>query len=203
METVFSRADRALRACRSAGAATALALLAACSTTASRDSVYQHERFESTETHLRSLDAPTVQVCEAARRALLSQGYLIVQALREQVIARKSFQPDPEVHMELQFNVACAPDGRTGRSSLAFATAVQDRYTLKKAANSASLGVGALGSLSVPLTASDESMVKVGSETISSSAFYERFFVLVERFLSDADPEAVEAPAPSAPTTGQ
>lgn len=186
---------RPARRCRSALAACLLVALAACSSNPSRRSVYQHERFDSTETHARSFDAPTFQACEAARRALLSQGYVIVQALREQVIARKSFQPDPEVHMELQFNVVCAPDGRTGQSSLAFVTAVQDRYTLKKANSSASLGVGALGSLSVPLTSSDESLVKVGSETVSSGAFYERFFVLLERFLDDADPEAVEPAA--------
>jgi len=173
-------------------AAGVLILLAACQTQPTRKSVYQGERFESTETHVRSFDAPTWQACEAARRALLSQGYLITQAQRELVTARKSFQPDPEVHMELQFSVVCAPDGRTGRSSLAFVTATQDRYALKKANSSASLGVGVLGSVSVPLTGSDDSMVKVGSETISSGPFYNRFFALVDRFLGDADPEAVE-----------
>lgn len=192
MHTEFFPAGRLARGCRMAVALFATILIAACGTPAQRKSVYQHERFESTETHVRSLEAPTWQTCEAARRALLSQGYLITQALREQVIARKSFQPDPEIHMELQFNVVCAPDGRTGRSSLAFVTAVQDRYTLKKANSSASLGVGALGALSVPLPGSDDSMVKVGSETISSGPFYDRFFTLVERFLGDADPDAVE-----------
>lgn len=193
MHIEYPPAGRLARGCLAAAAAAALLLATACGTTGTaRKSVYQQERFDTTETHVRSLDAPVWQSCEAARRALLSQGYLITLAQREQVIARKSFQPDPEVHMELQFNVVCAPDGRTGRSSLAFVTAVQDRYTLKKAASSASLGVGALGSVSVPLTASDDSLVKVGSETISQHAFYERFFTLLERFLGDADPEAVE-----------
>ncbi|MEG1456591.1 MAG: DUF2242 domain-containing protein, partial [Comamonas sp.] len=60
----------------------------------------------------------------------------------------------------------------------------------KKSANSASLGVGALGSLSLPFAASNDSMVKVGSETIAVDAFYENFFDLVKRFLqSEALPE--------------
>lgn len=71
-----------------------------------------------------------------------------------------------------------------------FANALQDRYALKKTNNSASLGVGVLGSVSMPIGSSDDSMVKVASETVSSAKFYERFFTLVELFLP---PEAKKA----------
>jgi len=54
---------------------------------------------------------------------------------------------------------------------------------LKKSNNSASLGVGAIGSVSLPFTSSNDSMVKVTSETISSEPFYDRFFDLVSRYL--------------------
>ena len=57
-------------------------------------------------------------------------------------------------------------------------------------------GVGALGSLSLPLTASDDSMVKVASETIPAGQFYDRFFALIERYLVLDTPE----PEPSPPT---
>jgi hypothetical protein len=67
---------------------------------------------------------------------------------------------------------------------------LQDRYALKKTNNSASLGVGVLGSVSMPIGSSDDSMVKVASETVSSAKFYERFFALVELFLP---PEAKKA----------
>lgn len=71
-----------------------------------------------------------------------------------------------------------------------FANALQDRYALKKVNNSASLGVGVLGSVSMPIGSTDDSMVKVASETVSSAKFYERYFALVELFLP---PEAKKA----------
>lgn len=42
----------------------------------------------------------------------------------------------------------------------------------------------------MPIGSSDDSMVKVASETVSSAKFYERFFTLVELFLP---PEAKKA----------
>ena len=71
MHIEFPPPVRAARACLAASACVALALLAGCGTPESRKGVYQQERFESTETHVRSLEAPTWQACEAARRALL------------------------------------------------------------------------------------------------------------------------------------
>jgi len=100
-----------------------------------------------------------------------------------------------------------------------FANALQDRYALKKTNNSASLGVGVLGSVSMPIGSSDDSMVKVASETVSSAKFYERFFTLVELFLPPEAkkaahivekpktdlgvPEAKAAPAALAPTPAE
>ena len=62
-------------------------------------------------------------------------------------------------------------------------TAVQDRYTLKKTNNSASLGVGGVGSVSLPLLSTDEALIKVGSETIASDGLYDSVFELVSRYL--------------------
>ena len=70
-----------------------------------------------------------------------------------------------------------------GQVSLGFVTALQDQYTLKKTNNSASLGVGGVGSVSLPVMSSDEAMVKVGSETIASDRFYDSFFDLIQRYL--------------------
>jgi hypothetical protein len=117
--------------------------------------------------------------------------------------------------MEISFSVVCADDGSEGHHATMFANALQDRYALKKTNNSASLGVGVLGSVSMPIGSSDDSMVKVASETVSSAKFYERFFALVELFLPPEAkkaahitekpktdlgmPEAQVAPAPLAP----
>ena len=147
------------------------------------------ENFGSANTYSRLFDASAAQTCEAARRALLSQGYIINTASGDLVEGRKSFQPDAEAHLRMEIRVVCATDGPAladaadGKVSLAFVTALQDQYALKKSNNSASLGVGAFGSVSLPFSSSSDSMVRVGSETITSDAFYDRFFELVRRYL--------------------
>ena len=105
------------------------------------------------------------------------------------VEGHKSFQPEAESHLQMLVRVVCVPESGDGRVSLGFVTALQDTYALRKTNNSASLGVGSLGSVSLPVSASSESMVKVGSETISKETFYESFFDLVRRYLViDQDP---------------
>ena len=173
---------------RTATVLLAATVLAACGTASKRVN-YDPEEFDSTTTHARSYGASEAQTCEAARRALLSQGYLISVANADLVTGRKSFQPATEVHVEVEFRVVCAKDSAGGsakgasRRTIAFVTALQDRYGIKKINNSASVGVGAFGSLSVPFSSSDDAMVKVASETLTDERFYDRFFALLDRFL--------------------
>lgn len=141
------------------------------------------ERFGSTATYSRLFDATAAQTCEAARRALLSQGYIINTAREDLVDGHKSFQPEPEAHLQMAIRVVCVPETADKTVSLGFVTALQDSYALKKSNNSASLGVGAIGSVSLPFSSSNDAMVKVGSETITADAFYDRFFDLVKRYL--------------------
>ncbi|MBC7415493.1 MAG: DUF2242 domain-containing protein, partial [Herminiimonas sp.] len=64
-----------------------------------------------------------------------------------------------------------------------FANAVRATYSLKKSSTSASVGVGVLGSLSVPFGMSDDALVKVASETIQSDTFYAQFFSRMENYI--------------------
>lgn len=157
-------------------------LLAAGCTSNKKQAIYDHEHFDDAGTYSRSYPASDVASCEAARRALLSQGYIITSNDPKMISGRKSFQQTGDTHIEISFNVVCADDTRPGTSSM-FANALQDRYALKKTNTSASLGVGVLGSVSMPIGSTDDSMVKVASETVASDKFYERFFGLVENFL--------------------
>ncbi len=145
------------------------------------------EKFTSVQTFSRLFDAPPAQACEAARRALLSQGYLVGDTKANWVEGKKSFQPDAESHLQMTIRVVCVTEAASGEVSLAFASAVQDRYALKKDNSSASLGVSAIGSVSLPFMAGNDSMVKVGSETIATDAFYDKFFDLVKRYLHSAE----------------
>jgi len=162
-----------------------LCILAGCGTPVK--AFPSQEEFASTATYSRLFDATAAQTCEAARRALLSQGYIIDTAAKELVTGRKSFQPEPESHLQMEIRVVCAPDSADGQVSLGFVTALQDVYALKKSNNSASLGVGGIGSVSLPFSSSNDSLVRVASRTISSDVFYERFFDLVKRYLGASE----------------
>ena len=166
---------------RSLGLALVLAGATGCSSP--KTAIYEHENFDDSGTFSRSYPVSDTAACEAARRALLSQGYIITSSDPKLVVGNKSFQQTGETHMQISFNVVCADDGKGKNHSTIFANALQDRYALKKVNNSASLGVGVLGSVSMPIGSTDDSMVKVASETVSAPKFYERYFALVDLFL--------------------
>jgi cysteine synthase len=158
-------------------------VLSGCQTRPTKLLVYQNERFELNEAYSRLFDAPASAACEAARRALLSQGYLVGGgAAAGSLQARKHFQPEGDVHAQIEFHVFCVADGAV---TTAFVSAIQERYVLKRNPNSASVGVNAIGSVSIPLGSSEDSLVKVGSETIPAGDFYDRFFALMDRFLRE------------------
>ncbi|WP_434700959.1 DUF2242 domain-containing protein [Pseudomonas sp. D1-36] len=175
---------------RTVGLALLLAVAAGCSS--KKAAIYEHENFDDSGTFSRTYPVTDVATCEAGRRALLSQGYIITSSDPKLISGHKSFQQTGDTHMEISFNLVCAEDGGPGHRATMFANALQDRYALKKINNSASLGVGVLGSVSMPIGSSDDSMVKVASETVSAAKFYERFFALVEVFLPPEAKKAVE-----------
>ncbi|MBV6287756.1 DUF2242 domain-containing protein [Pseudomonas aegrilactucae] len=178
------------------GLALVLAGVAGCSS--KKAAIYEHENFDDSGTFSRSFAVSEAGTCEAARRALLSQGYIITTSERGQVNGNKSFQQTGDSHLQISFNVVCADDSGSGQRSTMFANALQDRYALKKSNTSASLGVGVLGSVSMPIGSSDDSMVKVASETVTSPKFYERYFALVESFLPKPSQKAkAEPPKPA------
>src|SRR5476651_2866374 len=172
----------------------ALVLAAAAGCSSKKAAIYEHESFKDSGTFSRNYPVSDSASCEAARRALLSQGYIITSSDPKLVSGHKSFQQTGETHMEISFSVVCADDGTEGHHATMFANALQDRYALKKTNNSASLGVGVLGSVSMPIGSSDDSMVKVASETVASPKFYDRFFVLVENFLPPEVKKAAHIP---------
>ncbi|QBF27773.1 DUF2242 domain-containing protein [Pseudomonas tructae] len=181
--------------CSALGLALVLAGVSGCSS--KKAAIYEHENFDDSGTFSRSFAVSEAGTCEAARRALLSQGYIITSSDAGQVNGNKSFQQTGDAHLQISFNVVCARDSGDEQRSTMFANALQDRYALKKSNTSASLGVGVLGSVSMPIGSSDDSMVKVASETVTSAKFYERYFALVESFLPKEDKKKAE-PKPTA-----
>uniref|UniRef100_UPI00036BAE41 DUF2242 domain-containing protein n=1 Tax=Xanthomonas sp. SHU 308 TaxID=1591201 RepID=UPI00036BAE41 len=164
------------------------------------------ETFNSDNTYSRNYPVQPAQACESARRALLSQGYVVSKATADAVEGTKNFQPSDELHEQLELRVSCVAHGQD--ESWVFVSALQDRYALKKSPTSASVGVGVLGSVSLPIGSSDDSMVRVASSTVQDGDFYKRFFQLMSEYLPKSKPApeppahpsaAVTAPAPAAP----
>lgn len=141
---------------------------------------YLSERFDARSLHAQRFARGALEVCEAARRALLGQGYVLSRNERAVLVGSKFFQPDKDRHVELKLQVTCVPEDATDRSSNAYVTAWEDQYVVKKSTTSSSLGVSAIGSISLPLGSSDDSLVKVGAQTVRDRRFYERFHALIE-----------------------
>ena len=159
--------------------------LAACGGKGVRtDPMLAGESFSADDTFSRRYAVPVEQACEAARRALLGQGYAVSSHTVGGVIASKNFQPAQESHSQIEVRVSCV-ERRDGEGTLMFISALQDRYALKKSPTSASLGVGALGSVSLPVGSSDDSLVRVASVTVQDAGFYGRFFERVQYYLPD------------------
>ncbi|WP_179403207.1 DUF2242 domain-containing protein [Burkholderia guangdongensis] len=164
-------------------ALTLATLLTACSSTSTQP-LYQQEQFDAAASpYARTFHAKSDATCEAARRALLSQGYVSTSIRPDAIDGSKNFQPSNDSHVVIEFHVVCADADTDGASSIAYVNAVEDRYALKKSNTSASVGLSVFGSLSLPIGSSDDAMVKIASETIPAGVFYERFFNLVDHFL--------------------
>ena len=180
-----------------------IALLGACSKTA----VYTTESFANDSPfELKAVDSAAT-ACESARRSLLRQGYLIEKASDENVKGRKAYNSADNRNTFIEMNVVCVPDIS---GSTVFANGVLSTYELKKSSSAASVGLSAVGSISLPIGQSADSLVKVSEETITDTAFYNRFFAAVDRILGDMraaakaaepipepDPEPIPEPGPA------
>ncbi|HYF60833.1 MAG TPA: DUF2242 domain-containing protein [Burkholderiaceae bacterium] len=193
--------NRVVTATRLVCAILAAAALSACGTILPTPTprVYEQESFDNRRSFSREFVASPNDTCNAARRALLSQGYVVSQAVNDtQIEARKRFQPESEQHVMIEFAVVCSPIARGQPTSVAFVSATQERFQVKKNPMSASVGLSPLGSISLPLASATDQLVRTGSETIPPGRFYDRFFDLVEQFLAEQMGLEESAGAPSA-----
>ena len=159
-----------------------LLTLAACSS--APQPKFQQELFETgASPYARNFNSSTTDTCEAARRALLSQGYLTTVTRTDTVDGTKNFQPTGDTHIVVEFHVVCTPGEEASDTSIVYVNAVQNGFALKKSDTSASVGLSVLGSLSLPIRSNNDAMVKISSETIPSGKFYDRFFGLVDHYL--------------------
>ena len=171
------------------------------------EAAYNEESFSSDSPFKLRVDGDIEAACESARRSLLGQGYLIDLASSEEVKGRKAARVEGQQNAFIEMTVVCVPE-RGG--STVFATGVLSTYDLKKNSSSASVGLSALGSISLPIGQSVDSLVKVSEQTIDDKEFYKRFFSAVETILgemrireADDDPATEPAQESTAQEAGQ
>ena len=166
-----------------AGLLAPIVLLAACKATPTID---ERDSFTQKSTYSRQFAGSSQAACEAGRRSLLGQGYIIDKAEPNRVSGHKNYQDkeNDDRHAQIVFNVDCATGG--DGDAIVYASALRELYTVKKSSNSASVGLSVLGAVSMPVGASDDSLVKTSSETISRGAFYDGFFEQVAQNLASA-----------------
>lgn len=177
-------------------AALAVLVLAACSSNRSRSQAPPlGEVFGAEDTYSRTYPAAPGVACEATRRALLGQGYIIKLMATESLEASKHFQPESDIHTQLNVRATCVP--QVDSSAIVFINAVQERYALKSQSSSASVGVSMIGSVSVPVPigGGNANLVRVGSNTVQNQEFYTRLFDRVGFYLPGT-PSDLPAPAP-------
>lgn len=142
--------------------------------------VYEKEQFSEDSPYKIDFSDSAQDVCESAQLALLSQGYRIIDSDKDSVTVQKDFQPDANENVVINLKLVCRvqPSGST-----LFASALQTIFELKKNVQSTSLGISALGSISIPLGSTSDQLVKISAKTISDRDFYDRLFLLVESYL--------------------
>ena len=175
MQILFSRTT--------AAAVFGLLALTACSSSTPKPQFTQELFQTGASPYARNFNSSTNDSCEAARRALLSQGYLTTMSRPDAVDGTKNFQPTADSHLVVEFHVVCTPGEEAADTSIVYVNAVQNGFALKKSDTSASVGLSVLGSLSLPIRSNSDAMVKISSETIPSGKFYDRFFGLVDHYL--------------------
>lgn len=142
--------------------------------------VYREESFKEDSPYKQNYPVSAAKACSGAQLAILSQGYKISLSDNSVIYAQKDFQPDDDINVTIELNVVCK-DYLSG--AIVFANAIQTKYELKKSRQSTSVGIPSVGSISLPMGKTTESLVKIGGETVSDPAFYQRFFALVRSYL--------------------
>jgi hypothetical protein len=147
--------------------------------------VFEQERFATDAPFSRAVNASPETACDGARRVLLGQGYALHQSEPARLQARKFFRPAHGTGVELAMAITCLSSGAApNTTTTVYVVAWQDEFITKRSAVSASVGLPVMGNVSMPVATTEDTLVKVGVETVQDRAFYERFFVRLQGTLA-------------------
>lgn len=140
----------------------------------------EDEQFQSDPRHRRDYQAAAPVLCDAARRVLLGDGYVVTKGEGQSLFGDKEFQGDEKQRAILHLCVACEP--RAGGSTL-FVTAIEEHFDVKATRKSTLIGVPIVAPLSIGTRRESDSQVMTRGETVKDRGFYERLYRAVQREL--------------------
>lgn len=137
------------------------------------------EDFQFDPRHRGDFSATAAPVCDATRRVLQGDGYIVKKGVDHDLIGHKEFPIEDERRAILRLYVTCSE--RTAGSTL-FVTATEEHFDLKADSESTSIGVP-LTPLSISSEREISKEVKIRGETVTDRNFYERFYRAVRKEL--------------------
>lgn len=140
----------------------------------------EREDFQADSRHRRDFSTAAAPVCEAARRVLLGDGYIVEGSADQNLVGIKEFQIQEKRHAILRLYVTCS-QGASG--STLFVTATEEHFDVKTSRQSTSIGVPLVAPISVSSKSAVDNQVKTLGETVTDSDFYERFYRAVQKEL--------------------
>ena len=141
----------------------------------------QGEEFAADARYHRDFAASAAALCDAARRVLLGDGYLVTRTEDPGLVGGKEFQIEEQQHAILNVYVSCEP--RAGKSTL-YVTATEEHYDVKATRQSSSIGFPMVAPIYYGTQSEANGQVKTRGETVSERSFYERFYRAVQRQLA-------------------
>jgi hypothetical protein len=138
------------------------------------------EDFQTDRRYSRDFSASAAPVCEAARRVLRGDGYIVERNIDHDLVGTKEFSIEENRQALLHLYVTCSP--RSNGSTL-FATATEEHFDIKTSSESTSIGIP-LTPLSIGSKKETHSLAKTHGETVSDYSFYQRFYRAVEKELA-------------------
>lgn len=138
------------------------------------------EDFQTDSRYRRDFSATAAPVCEAARRVLQGDGYIVVKGADHDLVGAKEFPIEENRQAQLRMYVTCSP---RGKGSTLFATATEEHFDVKTSSESTSIGIP-LTPLSIGSKKETHALAKTHGETVTDYNFYQRFYRAVEKELA-------------------
>jgi hypothetical protein len=138
------------------------------------------EDFQTDTRYRRDFSVSAAPVCEAARRVLRGDGYIVENNLNHDLVGTKEFPIEENRQALLRMYVNCSP---RGNGSTLFATATEEHFDVKTSSESTSIGIP-LTPLSIGSKKETHSLAKTHGETVTDHSFYQRFYRAIEKELA-------------------